>query len=1051
MATISIDTVPLAGAIFTVPPGVPFLPAVARAIIEGTLPAGGAPGAGDLPRLLLLLPTRRAARAMARAFLVVSKQRALLLPRIRAIAEGDEEASLILGAALSRQAADDMLELAPAIGSLERRLVLTGFVLAWAKRQRREQDAGGLGSEPPATIIRSPAQAANLATELARLMDMVETEEADFSRLAELVPEDHAAYWQRTIEFLRIATEQLPVYLRSQGTVSPAERRRMLLEAEIRRLEARPVPVVVAGVTGSVPATARLMRAVARLPQGALVLPGLDLTLSEAEVATIARDTPSHPQHRLGKLVGELGVRIEDIAWLPGSAPDARALDRTRFLKAAMCPPAATGDWSRLAETLAPQRVKAALAGITRLEAANAEEEAEAIALMLRHAAEQKGLSAALVTPDRILARRVAIRLEAWGIHIDDSAGRPFAKTAPGAFLDLIAEVIASRFRPAAVMALLKHPLARFALPAGEVRRAARGLELLAFRRIYLGEGIDGIRAALARSLEEADERPLAPHPAIARQSGEDHAQAEQLLDCLRQALSPLLDLGRDGAEHSFAVFAAAHAEAAEAIALDEHGSPDPLYADEAGEAASKLFAGLMDQSLPHPSIRLAEYPELYRSFVTGEVVRPTLPAHPRLSIWGPFESRLLAPDLVILGGLNDGTWPEIAEPDPWLNRPMLRALGLPSPEARIGDSAHDFTSLLAAPRVVLTRAAKSDGVPTVASRWLLRIEALLRGLGIADALAPDPAEPWLAWARQRDHAPDRPRARAPEPRPALAVRPRQLSVTRIEDWISNPYKLYARIILKLEPMPALGGLPDGRLRGQMIHEALSRFAARHPTTLPDDTAAQLEADAIAVLAGLAAHPRIVAFWQPRFARFAEWFADTEPERRREVVRHLAEVKGALVFAAPGGPFRLTARADRIDLLAHGGIVITDYKSGSVPTLKRVASGASPQLALEAAIAAQAGFEDLGGAPMPVLGLRYVKATGGEPPGLEQAIDVPDIDALARAALEGVERLVAHFDDPTTPYRALRRPDFKEGYRYDDYAHLARVKEWADGEGGGDD
>jgi ATP-dependent helicase/nuclease subunit B len=1027
--------------IYTVPPGEPFLVALARAILDGTLPGGGP---ADLPRLLLLLPTRRAVRAMREAFLSVSRERALLLPRIRPIAEGDEEASLILGSALPPGTAGDALSVSPQIAPLERRLVLTILVMAWARQQEARLAGDDQPGSAPTAFIRSPAQAANLAAELASLMDMVETEEADFGRLASLAPEEHSAYWQQTVEFLGIATGQLPAYLAKQGSISPAQRRRLLIESEARRLQAFPQPVIVAGVTGSVPATARLMRVVAGLPQGALVLPGLDMTLAPGELAAIARDAPSHPQHRLGQLLGALGASLADVGWLPGTVPGERMLDRVRFLKSALAPPEATAAWSRLGETLPAPRVRHALEGVSLIEAADAEEEAEAIALMLRRAAGDRDLTAALVTPDRILARRVAVRLESWGIRIDDSAGRPFAKTPPGTFLDLVAELIASRFHPAAVMALLKHPLARFALPASDARRAARAIELLAFRRIYLGEGLEGIRAALARSIDEADEGPLAPHPAIGRLGADDRERAEELIGRLEAAMAPLTSLK----EASLAALAAAHAAAAEAIATDEHGSTDPLYAEEAGETASLLFAGLMDESLPHPTMRLAEYPELYRSLVSAEVVRPTVPAHPRLFIWGPFESRLLQPGLVILGGLNDGVWPEIAEPGPWLNRPMLRELGLPSPEARIGDSAHDFTSLLAAPRVIMTRALKSGGVPMVASRWLLRFEALLAGLGAADALAAE--EPWLGWARNRDRGVPTGQLRAPGPRPALSLRPRQLSVTRIEDWIRNPYTIYARRILKLEPMPDLSGEPDGRLRGQMIHAALSRFSARFPADMPADAAGLLEQEALALLKGLAAHPRIIAFWQPRLRRFAEWFAESEVARRQDLARQIAEVTGALSFEAPGGPFRLTARADRIDILASGALGLTDYKSGSMPRKRQVISGEAPQLLLEAAIAISGGFDGLA-REQRIVWLRYIRATGGEPPGEEMTIAGEDIAALAASALERTKRLVAQFDDPATPYRAVRRSRFKDAYRFDAYEHLARVEEWADAEGGGDE
>jgi ATP-dependent helicase/nuclease subunit B len=370
----------------------------------------------------------------------------------------------------------------------------------------------------------------------------------------------------------------------------------------------------------------------------------------------------------------------------------------------------------------------------------------------------------------------------------------------------------------------------------------------------------------------------------------------------------------------------------------------------------------------------------------------------------------------------------------------MREALGLPSPEEKIGQSAHDFATLLAAPEVILTRAEKKDGVPTVPSRWLLRLKALLEGMGVADALAPK--QPWLAWARGRDNVVLLPRLAVPEPRPALVQRPRKLSVSRIETWIANPYAIFASEILKLAPLDPLGEQPGPALRGSIIHDALSEFAKAYPAALPDDIETELVGFARAVLDTYAAHPRIAAFWIPRFERFAVWFAATERARRAGVVEVKAEVGGALVLDAPAGPFTLTARADRIDIM-DDALVISDYKTGSPPPDSKVLAGVSPQLPLEAAIALDAalGFEKL--PKRPVATLRYIRASGGEPAGDERDIKAPDVAALAAAALDGLARHVARFDDERTPYRPLRRARFS--YDYDGYAHLARVAEWSSG------
>lgn len=1031
--------------VFTVPTGKPFLASVAEAILKGNLPFpdGIAPDPLALPDITLLLPTRRATRVMQEAFLTAGGGRAMTLPQIRPISAGEEDLTLLAGLASPGTLGSDALDLPPAVSEIERRLVLTMLVQRWSETIRKDTSENAhLGDHAAAAGANTPAQAAHLAAELARLMDMVETEDVALSGLASLVPDEYSAHWQDTLKFLEIITAFWPAYLEEKKLLSPAERRNRAILTEAERLTKAPPsgPVIIAGVTGSVPATVELMRAVASLPEGAIVLPGLDTHLDDASWEAI-KDHPEHPQFGFHKLLAELGVSRSDVQVLPGAAPEAAQIAREQLIAEMMRPSGKTGLWQQYIANTKPETVRGALEGVSLIEAPSAQDEAEAIALILREVAETPGRTAALVSPDRLLARRVGVRLEAWGIRVDDSAGRPFAKTPPGTFLDLVIAAAAENFTPAAVMALLKHPLTRLGLDAFAVRRAARALEIAVFRDVYLGRGIDGISDALVRAdanVAEGRRRQKAAR----RLWPADWAGAHDLVARLKEAYAPLLQAFSVRGPQALQALAAAHvavAEAAcrlpEAEAEPEDGSP--LWQGEAGTAASNFFTGLIDTRLPAVQITAADYPDLYRSLIVGQNVRPRVAVHPRLSIWGPFEARLQQPDVIVLGSLNDGTWPEAADPGPWLNRPMRSELGLPSPEAAIGHAAHDFTSLLGASRIYMTRAEKIDGVPTVPSRWLMRLQALLAGFGASDALAAD--QPWLSWARARDDVGHRVRISAPEPRPPLALRPRRLSVTRIETWLANPYAIFAKDILGLDKLPELGADPNAALRGNVVHDVMSRFAKEYPERLPADAHSKLMDIAGEVLADYAGNPRIAAFWVPRFRRFAEWFADTEATRRNDAERIVPEVTGDLIIDAPGGPFRLTARADRIDI-KPSGIVITDYKTGSVPNDKAIGAGMKPQLPLEAAVAlGEVGFA---GVPhLPVVALRYVRATGAEPPGEDRTVNAGDVATLAAAALANLVKLIARFDDEATPYKALRRARFD--YDYDDYAHLARVAEWS--------
>ncbi|MGH6803295.1 MAG: double-strand break repair protein AddB, partial [Methyloceanibacter sp.] len=476
-------------------------------------------------------------------------------------------------------------------------------------------------------------------------------------------------------------------------------------------------------------------------------------------------------------------------------------------------------------------------------------------------------------------------------------------------------------------------------------------------------------------------------------------------------------------------------AAVAEALARDASGSSSDLWQGDAGEALAVLLAELIDAGRGL-SLPAADYPPFYRSLLAGEVVRPPAALHPRLFIWGPLEARLQQPDVVILGSLNEGVWPRHQEAGPWLSRPMREKLGLTPPERRIGLAAHDFAQALGASEVYLTRALKVDGVPTVPSRWLQRLLALVKASGLEQKI--EPAQPWVQWARERDKAPDFKPAQPPRPCPPVDARPRSLSVTRIERWIANPYEVFARNILKLENMKELGAEPDAATRGQIVHQVLHEFFRSFPDELPADIEAKLTEMADAHFAQLGGSPLVKAFWRPHFQRFARWFAATEPGRRTGIARSLTEVGGALDL---GTGFTLTARADRIDVADDGTVVIYDYKTGKPPVQKHVDDLYAPQLSLEAAIAEGGGFQDLG--KRAVSGLVYINASGRNEGGEEREAAKTDPSALARMALAKLSDLIARYADPTMPYEVRRRRGpFANSYRYDEYEHLARVKEW---------
>lgn len=1063
------QTFPKSGTLFTIPQTRPFLKQLAKAVLSGDLPQTGgiAPDPLALTKIQILLPSRRACRALSECFMELSLSPSVLLPRIRPLGDVDEILALVSPHSPLSQAPE---QLRPVVPELERRLLLTEFVRSWSENLRKavaEEDDGPF----PVTSL---AQATALARELMELMDEAELEGADLSKVHELGG-DFPEHWNLTVRFLEIITEQWPEVMREQNQMTSVARRDLLIRCEAARLKATPPdhPVILAGEVGGVAATADLMEAIALMPRGAVVLPGLDKRLDHESWDEIVPHHPEHPQYGLKQFLDRFDMAPDAVPTVAGCEPDDDEASRLKLISETMRPAQTTHHWRSLFDDghKGTAQLETALAHFNLIEAASDREEAEIIALILRQAIETPDQTAALVTPDRRLARRVFARMEKWGLLIDDSGGEPLPRTRAGAFSDLVIETVSNDFAPSTLLALLKHPLTRLNRPIGEMRKAARALELFALRQHRLESGLFAIRRNLQRArhrMENNGER----HPVIRRLREEDLLAADQLLDDLEIVFENLINAFRQHDQLALREFAHMHKEALVKIAarpnedeeievpqgdlfaaleasdkdlepqtktLETEDEESELWTKEAGEALADFFDGLLDQE--HPSQTTArEYAGLYHSLMADQVVRNRRPVHPRLFMWGPMEARLLSADIVILGALNEGSWPQPADADAWLSRPMRADVGLPSPERRIGRSAHDMSQVLGSNKVYLTRATKIDGVPSVPSRWLLRMQALCNGAEISDKLQPTAAEQWLALARSRDALKSTDKIQRPNPAPPLSARPRRLAVTRIEQWITNPYAIFARHILKLDPLPDLGREPDAAMRGQIIHAALHEFSKQYELDLPENIAEILTTLGHESMDRLGDHPRILAFWKPQFARFAHWFGETEPSRRATLARHLPEQEGRMSFESDAGEFTLTARADRIDLQQDGNLIITDYKS-SVKNPAEVRALKSPQLPLEAAIAAAGGFADLGA--VTASDLTYISATGREERGQETSCINKDYSAveLATSALEGLKFLVAQYDLPEVGYPALRRAGFS--YTYDDFEHLARVKEWA--------
>ncbi len=809
--------------VFTIPPGVPFLDALVAALIDGRLIAGFEPrDPFALADLTLYLPTRRAARDIRRAFLDHFK-RPVLLPKIRTLGDIDEDETGLLDAAAA--------DMPAAVPAMERQLVLTGLVLDWSGAMVRA--AAELPDEE-LIVPASPADAARLAASLGQLIDQVGADQEAWRGLFAEQPAELARFWEITLEFLRIATEFWPSRLAEQGRIDPGARRDMLIRAEAKRLAegGTAAPVIAAGSTGSVPATAELLAAIARLPNGAVVLPGLDQHLDAASWDAIGFDDSDpagagHPQFGLKALLATMGVRREDIAELAAPLPAMAA--RGRFVSEAMRPAVTTDLWSRPGDLFQQADRRTALESVGIVEAANEREEALAVATLLRGMAETQGKVAALVTPDRGLARRVGVELRRWGIDVDDSAGRPLGRTPPGVLARLTAEAGLHGAAAETLLALAKHPLAAFGLSRSDARTAARHLERAVLRGPRLKPGLAALRHALGERFA-AWERRKEDRSGLTQAAGglwpEEWEGAKALAIRLEEVLAPLEALAARGGRVALAELVDAHLAALDAVARDADGR-SPLFADEAGEALGLALDDLRANAHAGPDIAPADYPGLFAALIERAMVRRRGGVDPRIHIWGALEARLQSVDMVVLGGLNEGNWPAQTRLDPLLSRPMREALDLEPPERRIGLAAHDFAQALGHGEVWITRANREDGEPRVASRWLQRLTAYA-GPELAKEMQRR-GDAVLAWTRGLDvpaafDSPGRPR-----PSPPVALRPTKLSVTRIETLIRDPYAIYAREVLKLRPFEPLGKLPDAAERGTLVHDILEKLVRELP------------------------------------------------------------------------------------------------------------------------------------------------------------------------------------------------------------------------------
>ncbi|MDC9834419.1 double-strand break repair protein AddB [Rhizobium binxianense] len=1056
--------------ILTIPAGLSFLKTLATTLCDGRLTPLFRHEADDplsLARVTIYLPTRRAVRVLRSEFVDLLGGRSAILPVIRPLGETDDDSGYF------DEALPATIDLAQPLSNTARLLELARLILAW--RNKLPEIVRHIHSDSPLVAPASPADAIWLARNLAELIDSIETEDLDWSELSKLDTGDYAAWWQLTAEFLQIASAFWPERLSELGKSSPARHRNAILRAEAGRLSAtQPAgPIIIAGSTGSVPATADLIAAVAKLPEGVIVLPGLDLSMPEKHWQMVAPEpapgqhanpaSRSHPQYGLSSLLKRLKLTRADVTLLGG--PEADLDRRAEILSRALTPSEATSDWGAWKGDLPEGALSSAFADVSLIEAANEREEATAIAIALRLALERPGQDgdsrAALITPDRNLARRVMAELSRFGILADDSAGTPLAATPQGTLMQLLLEAALRPGDPVAIVSLLKHPLARFGLERHALISATEALELLALRGGVAEVDISTLEPLLTHQLAEQALDRYAPQWRKALSSDAADA-AYDLARRVTQATEPLAsalkrhrpeDRGKT-ASFTLSEWAERTGRSLEAVAADPRGNLVDLWSGEAGDALAALLSEVIDTD-GQMEADGPQWIDIMAALAAGHAVKPRALSHPRLFIFGTLEARLQSVDTLILGGLNEGTWPGQTANNPFIPRMMKTEIGLEPPERRIGQLAHDFEMANGTRHLIYSRALRQGSTPTVASRWLQRLLAL--GGEAFEAELKGRGNRFLQWAGLIDRGEAQAPAQRPSPKPPLALQPKSYSFSEVGRLRRDPYAIYARRVLRLDPVDAFNRDPGAAERGTLYHKIIDRFIREAHIIGTPDAAGAMERILCELFDMEKLPPHIDAVWRPRFRAVARAFLEWEAGRRPGIRKTLTEVRGGMELEPIN--IRLTGVADRIDVTGPNAADIIDYKTGYNPSPAQARVLLDPQLALEAAALSAGAFRDAGSlVPQDLL---YVRLR----PGSRFQVDTVNNESSARSdkaksamdlAEESIDQLVKFVrllqsGEKGFTSRLIPAQQFDFG---GDYDHLARVSEWSTAEteeGGGDE
>ena len=964
------------------------------------------PESEQLAKIELYLPSRRAISSIEKAFFKHQKEGPILLPKIFAVGEPDEEAALKIIV--------EGLELDESINGFERQCLIATQIQLLPIGGRR----------------MAPATAMKLASSLCLLIDQMQRAGTPLSAIKDVLPDELSTHWQEILKFLTILFDYWPSILAERGKIDPVARQQKLLQAQLDYWTSHPpnAPIILAGSTGTLPMTRAFMKVISQLPMGAVIFPGIELDIEDTDWHAIEQDRV-HPLHQIARSMLELELPLSEVRYWHVTEQMQHKSVRSRqiVLREVMRPASRTSQWRRLAVEHS-ELSTSSLEGLKVMSVTDSFQEAELIAGLMRETLENKNKTAMLVTPDRMLARKVQAALMRWNIIVDDSAGSSLILSSPARFLASIIRVVQEDASPYALRALFKHPFATAGLERAEFTYLANLFEEQILRGPLPKKNWESWTTLVAQTSELKGFWQTCLLPAFTPLR-DAYRSTNPSLDTLTIALMQTAQNLSSLPENS--------ADLVSDINETQSDAPLHIYSDFAGTALLELLSDMIRFGSNYPIIA-SEFHNTFFVLCQEVVVRTPYDQHPRLKILGTIEARMQQADIVILGGLNEGVWPPFSERDTWITNATRTQLGLPDRYWRIALSAHDFMMAASAPEVLITRSVVTDGVPTQISRWLARLDAVLAAAGLSSYL--DKQIPvWMKAVNARK-IPDivKPISQ-PEPKPAIAHRPSQISATDFEQWIKDPYGFYVNKILKIKQKQQIDEPPSVALRGSLIHDVIAEFSKRYPTgKLPKDAGEQLHKIVDTHLSKWSNITYIDLFWRQKFSVILNWLLEEERRRRHDRFHVIAEKEGRIELSIGQRSILITARADRIELHQDNNYQLIDYKSGNPPSKLKVSSGTAVQLLVEAAILSKGGYNISDKTALDIkLFYWQLKGRITAPAKID---DVTPDDFDVSIIFDQLFELVQIFENEEQPY--LSEPNSAQRPKFSQVRHLARIKEW---------